>query len=338
MLRQIKKEESSSLVPILGCRKRQRVSVLADPIDLSGDNENENIYFNVPSLENQSYQNRSQIERSSKLQKQCISSVTPKSDLKYTSNKNILVQAPQQFQFQKSLHCNNNGINQQGYNIKIANSIHINKKLLSPNTLNEIRSSSVCKQHKNVNFMVPNSSKLSTCKKNLASSFSISQKESNDLLPWGKGSNKENLQPTNGFIQHKTLEKAFLRKPRENTNKFVTTTIKNLKEWSKVTENKPVIFEIFGTMESTVSHCKPEKIFFIKDQVDKIRCVLWEIDRFMPHIPRGSVVRCVGKFNEDYFHCFSIRQVKPHENNLVEFLLEKSDQELQNQIVNSREL
>ncbi|XP_047142684.1 spermatogenesis-associated protein 22 isoform X1 [Hydra vulgaris] len=331
MLRQTKKEESSSLVPIFGCRKRQRVSVLADPIDLSGDNEDENFYFNVQSLENQSYQNRSQIERSSKLQKQCISSVTSKSDMKYTSNKNILVQPPQQFQFQKSLHCNNNSINQQGYNIKIANNIQINKKLPSPNTLNEIRSSSVCKQHKNVNFIVPNSSKLSTCKKNLTSLFSISQKESNDLLPWGKGSNKENLQPTN--IQRKTLEK-----PRENAYKFVTTTIKNLKEWSKVTENKPVIFEIFGTMESTVSHCKPEKIFFIKDQLDKIRCVLWEIDRFMPHIPRGSVVRCVGKFNENYFHCFSIRQVKPHENNLVEFLLEKSDQELQNQIVNSREL
>lgn len=131
-------------------------------------------------------------------------------------------------------------------------------------------------------------------------------------------------------------EKSFVMKKKSKpaVAKMITTSIKDLESWVHFKDKSPILFEIFGNLCSTISYhsSSPQKKFTINDASSNIGCVFWEIDRKMPHLSRGAMLRCIGKLHEGYFHCLSVRAIKPKEMQVLRKMMDRSGKVLQKEI------
>jgi len=129
---------------------------------------------------------------------------------------------------------------------------------------------------------------------------------------------------------NKTKAQTALNKDKEENDLRIfsgtTRTIKLVTDlFAKNASNKmnkkpkvgPYLFEIFAQLDSTVSLIEAENkcVFTIKDNDDRMKCTFVEMDRKIDKIPRGSFIRCVGKYSLDKseFTCFSVRVATQNE-------------------------
>lgn len=98
---------------------------------------------------------------------------------------------------------------------------------------------------------------------------------------------------------------------------FITATIQGMKHWSKFSHKLQMLFEIFGTLNSAISFTAGRDYlhFMIKDDIDSVPCIFYEIDRKLTRLVRAQWHRCVGTFNENTktFHCVSVRAAEQAE-------------------------
>jgi len=195
-----------------------------------------------------------------------------------------------------------------------------------------------CNSNKNSNYG-NSSSSYTSCDPNYSTVNKLGQGANDSLTDSSSFSRTYNNSQAN--VTKKTLyeqprvtpaEKTILNPPKSvvsNIPKVITTSIQGLEVWSKsMTDKELVLYEICGTLESTISRNqqKMDKSFLIKDGSGRISCVFWEIDRKLLQTARGSILRCIGRLNDEKFHCISVRQVRSNETALLQYLVDKCEQ------------
>ncbi|XP_052545150.1 spermatogenesis-associated protein 22 isoform X1 [Tympanuchus pallidicinctus] len=113
-------------------------------------------------------------------------------------------------------------------------------------------------------------------------------------------------------------------KEKRNSLRIVSAVIESMKHWSQYTYKTPILFEVLGTLDSAVtSGAYGAKNFLLRDGKESLPCVFYEIDRELPRLIRGRVLRCMGNYDtkKNIFKCVSVRPATvPEQNTFQEFV------------------
>ncbi|XP_062844726.1 spermatogenesis-associated protein 22 [Trichomycterus rosablanca] len=115
--------------------------------------------------------------------------------------------------------------------------------------------------------------------------------------------------------------------------RILTAVIDGMKHWSQFKDKVPMMFEVFGTLDSAVTIGKfGAKNFLIRDGKDVVPCVYYENDQALPRLIRGQVHRCVGNYDrqKNIFTCVSVRAASPSEQRNAQQAVKASDAEMRN--------
>ncbi|KAJ8312728.1 hypothetical protein KUTeg_010101 [Tegillarca granosa] len=99
----------------------------------------------------------------------------------------------------------------------------------------------------------------------------------------------------------------------DNSLHVISTSIRGMQHWSKYKDRFPMLFEVYGIIDSALLRDKTctGKEFVLRDEQDSIQCIFYEIDRQLPRLIRGQWHRCVGNFDSrrGQLKCVSVRPV-----------------------------
>lgn len=99
----------------------------------------------------------------------------------------------------------------------------------------------------------------------------------------------------------------------DNSLHVISTSIRGMQHWSKYKDRFPMLFEVYGIIDSALLRDKTctGKEFVLRDEQDSIQCIFYEIDRQLPRLIRGQWHRCVGNFDsrQGQLKCVSVRPV-----------------------------
>ncbi|XP_031447448.1 spermatogenesis-associated protein 22 isoform X2 [Phasianus colchicus] len=113
-------------------------------------------------------------------------------------------------------------------------------------------------------------------------------------------------------------------KEKRNSLRIISAVIESMKHWSQYTYKTPLLFEVLGTLDSAVtSGAYGAKNFLLRDGKESLPCVFYEIDRELPRLIRGRVLRCMGNYDtkRNIFKCVSVRPATiPEQNTFQEFV------------------
>ncbi|XP_057295339.1 spermatogenesis-associated protein 22-like [Hydractinia symbiolongicarpus] len=296
MQRKSREHGGRPIVPIFGCRKRQRQAVYADPLDLRSNDDDDVIFFtnSIPYPEQE---------------------ITAKSKGKFIYN-------PSDRRTENHL-INNNSKNEFHFPAK-------------KNQMTEREKFSYQPQHNKLPLLPPPSRN----RNNTLQKFS-----SNRNSCWNFKT-PEHIQTNittgkiNKPIPATNDKKCVLKKRTTMVTRVITSSIQGIELWRDLSDKALLMFEIFGVLDSTIPYhaADAEKMFTLKNNTANIRCKFWEIDRRLPKIGRGTRIRCVGKLNDSYFHCVSLRVANTTELRILPTLLQKSDHVLHDEILTDREM
>ncbi|XP_013410479.1 spermatogenesis-associated protein 22-like [Lingula anatina] len=114
--------------------------------------------------------------------------------------------------------------------------------------------------------------------------------------------------------------------------KILTATIEGMKHWSQYKKDIPLIFEIYAHLDSAISSTPDNlgKTFEMKDCKQRILCTFYEIDRPLPRLIRGQLLRCVGSLNNDgtTFKCVSVRPALDLEKKVIQQNIAAADRSM----------
>ncbi|XP_075053063.1 spermatogenesis-associated protein 22 isoform X2 [Mixophyes fleayi] len=90
-------------------------------------------------------------------------------------------------------------------------------------------------------------------------------------------------------------------KEKSNSLRIIPVSIERMKYWSQYTDRTPLLFELLGDHGS--------KLFLIRDGKNIVPCIFFEIDRDLPRLIRGRVLRTMGNYDKkrNIFKCVSVR-------------------------------
>ncbi|KAL5016697.1 hypothetical protein ScPMuIL_006286 [Solemya velum] len=132
------------------------------------------------------------------------------------------------------------------------------------------------------------------------------------------------------------------KKTSDTNMHFLTSRISDIKRWSQNKDRIPLIFEIFGIVDSAMlqDSSGTGKEFKLKDETGTIQCVFYEIDRSLSRLIRGQWYRCVGNFDSrtQKLGCVSVRVAGTEERSSAEIAREKSNRTMENATGMLREL
>ncbi|KAL4608769.1 spermatogenesis-associated protein 22 [Arapaima gigas] len=117
----------------------------------------------------------------------------------------------------------------------------------------------------------------------------------------------------------------------ENSLRILTATIEGMKHWSQNKDRAPMLFEVFGILDSAVTIGNHgAKNFFLRDGQDVVQCVFYETDVELPRLIRGQVHRCLGNCDPrtGWLTCMSIRHATPLEQKNAQEAVRASDAEM----------
>ncbi|XP_040543326.1 spermatogenesis-associated protein 22 isoform X2 [Gallus gallus] len=113
-------------------------------------------------------------------------------------------------------------------------------------------------------------------------------------------------------------------KEKRNSLRIISAVIESMKHWSQYTYKTALLFEVLGTLDSAVtSGVYGAKNFLLRDGTESLPCVFYEIDRELPRLIRGRVLRCMGNYDakRNIFKCVSVRPATiPEQNTFQEFV------------------
>uniref|UniRef100_A0A8C9FNH1 Spermatogenesis associated 22 n=1 Tax=Pavo cristatus TaxID=9049 RepID=A0A8C9FNH1_PAVCR len=113
-------------------------------------------------------------------------------------------------------------------------------------------------------------------------------------------------------------------KEKRNSLRIISAVIESMKHWSQYTYRTALLFEVLGTLDSAVtSGAYGAKNFLLRDGKESLPCVFYEIDRELPRLIRGRVLRCMGNYDakRNVFKCVSVRPATiPEQNTFQEFV------------------
>ncbi|KAL3856452.1 hypothetical protein ACJMK2_011209 [Sinanodonta woodiana] len=139
------------------------------------------------------------------------------------------------------------------------------------------------------------------------------------------------------------LEKSVEEKITLNKDLHViTATVAGVKKWSKYKEQVPLMFEVFGVVDSALvkDSSGMAKEFLLRDEQESMQCIFYEIDRSIPRLTRGHWHRLLGNFNErcQKFHCVSVRATDQEERTLGKRLVAVSTKAMETIVRTLREV
>ncbi|XP_032304332.1 spermatogenesis-associated protein 22 isoform X2 [Coturnix japonica] len=113
-------------------------------------------------------------------------------------------------------------------------------------------------------------------------------------------------------------------KEKRNSLRIISAVIESMKHWSQYSYKTALLFEVLGTLDSAVtSGGYRAKNFLLRDGEESLPCVFYEIDRELPRLIRGRVLRCMGNYDakRNIFKCVSVRPATiPEQNTFQEFV------------------
>ncbi|ESO97882.1 hypothetical protein LOTGIDRAFT_228416 [Lottia gigantea] len=138
------------------------------------------------------------------------------------------------------------------------------------------------------------------------------------------------------IVQQPTTKSKIVQKPPEidKSLKIITTDIDGCKKWGqRKGANMNLLFEVFGMVDSAVlmNQSGTGKEFILKDGMDTIQCLFYEIDRSLPRLTRGQWHRCVGTYEgkTGKMKCVAVRPAGPEERKLAKLTMYLSNKSLE---------
>ncbi|KAA0716428.1 Spermatogenesis-associated protein 22 [Triplophysa tibetana] len=123
---------------------------------------------------------------------------------------------------------------------------------------------------------------------------------------------------------------------REKSLRVITAVIEGMKHWGQYTNRAPMLFEIFGTLDSAVTVADyGAKKFLMRDGKNVVQCLYFENDQTLPKLIRGQAYRCIGNYSKqtDRMTCVSVRAASLSEQRNSQEAVKASDTEMRNAVL-----
>ncbi|CAF0760288.1 unnamed protein product [Rotaria sp. Silwood1] len=155
---------------------------------------------------------------------------------------------------------------------------------------------------------------------------------------------QQQLQTQSSLIKRVKQEHSFTAKikilPEDESLRLVTSTIQGMKHWTNKHLSYPILFEIFGKLDSQITSLSSTNTrqFSLIDEKDRIECIFAEMDQSFSNIDRDVQLRviCRLKSESNIVRCIAIRIADKDEWHERRSIIKQCDLQLNNDDINSK--
>ncbi|ELT94210.1 hypothetical protein CAPTEDRAFT_203455 [Capitella teleta] len=125
------------------------------------------------------------------------------------------------------------------------------------------------------------------------------------------------------------------------TLRVLSTNVSGLVKWARHKDQLPLMFEIFGQLNSEVTDRNGGgKLFVLKSEGECVNCVFYQIDRCLPVMGQNHWYRCVGSYDskQGLLKTVSVRALRPNENALIRPLVNATDKAMRQWLAQHKSL
>ncbi|CAF3193990.1 unnamed protein product [Rotaria socialis] len=130
--------------------------------------------------------------------------------------------------------------------------------------------------------------------------------------------------------------------PEDGSLRLVTSTVQGMKHWTNKHLPYPILFEVFGKLDSQVTSLSltNTRQFSLIDEKDRIECIFAEMDQSFSNIDRDVQLRIICRLEpkSSLARCIAIRIANKDEWNEKYSIIKQCDLQLNEDDLNSKKL
>ncbi|CAF1443777.1 unnamed protein product [Adineta steineri] len=130
--------------------------------------------------------------------------------------------------------------------------------------------------------------------------------------------------------------------PEDNSLRLVTSTVQGMKHWTNKNLSYPILFEIFGKLDSQITSLSLNNTrqFSLIDDKDRIECIYAEMDQSFSNIDRDVQLRIICRLESEntIARCIAIRVANKDEWHERHAIIQQCDIQLNEDDLNSKKL
>ncbi|CAF0866848.1 unnamed protein product [Rotaria sordida] len=130
--------------------------------------------------------------------------------------------------------------------------------------------------------------------------------------------------------------------PEDGSLRIITSTIQGMKHWTNKHLPYPILFEVFGKLDSQVTFLSSTNTrqFSLIDEKDRIECIFAEMDQSFSNIDRDVQLRVICRLESEsnIARCIAIRIAGKDEWHERRSIIKQCDLQLNDDDINSKKL